>query len=198
MSKSTKVIAALGVAAGLGVASLPAATFAATAQSRQVQIQANVSESHTISVDDATKSTTNLNPGATDATLSSTITIDSNNPKGYSLTVAASGNENHVTDLWNSGASSAIAAFSSEQTTLSNETPGWGGKLASAYTGASGLTATGYNGFTTTGSQVVYSSNALASDIENEYVVNYGIALAPNQATGQYSGAVTYTLSATE
>lgn len=198
MSKSTKVIAALGVAAGLGVAALPAATFAATAQSRQVQITANVGETHTIAVDANSVSTGDLNPGATDATLSSTITVDSNNPTGYSVTIAASGTEGHVSDLWNAGASSAIPAFSTPQSTLTGGTAGWGVKLGAAYTGATVLNPDTYVGLGATGSQVVYTNNAVSGNLENEYVVNYGIALDSNQPTGAYSGAVTYTLSATE
>ena len=81
MSKVTKTIAALGVVAGLGVAALPLASYAADTQN--IAVEAEIGS--TISVETPTAATVELAPtyGAAATTGSSSVTVKTNNLNGF-------------------------------------------------------------------------------------------------------------------
>ena len=92
MSKVTKTIAALGVVAGLGVAALPLASYAAEENPSTVNLTARLQDSLSLNVSKNELSFELENGGAvvTDATAA---TVTTNSGKGYDLNIkAASGN----------------------------------------------------------------------------------------------------------
>ena len=90
MSKVTKTIAALGVVAGLGVAALPLASYAANPT--RVNLTANLDDSLSLSVTE-TELAFELENGGAVVTDETAATVTTNSGKGYDLNIkAASGN----------------------------------------------------------------------------------------------------------
>jgi len=92
MSKSTKIIAALGVAAGLGVAALPFGAFALEIGTKpgpvttDVELEVTVNSAIAIAADAAKVSKT-MTPNAADSG-TSTLTVSTNDTDGYTLSVS--------------------------------------------------------------------------------------------------------------
>ena len=83
MTKTTKIIAALGVVAGIGVAALPISSFAASTQ--DVTVRVTIGSSIAVGVDQDTTEVT-MSPNQTDAsTLKTKVTVTTNNAAGYQL-----------------------------------------------------------------------------------------------------------------
>ncbi|MDO4889426.1 MAG: hypothetical protein Q4A25_01900 [Candidatus Saccharibacteria bacterium] len=214
MSKSTKIIAGLGVAAALGVAALPMASFAAN-YSVTVPVQATVANGVKIEVKDmnATPSDwvaaqqpdadgtnafadltavnfgSSLAPGVGVSLLDQTeIRVTTNYPSGYTLSAV-------TTDLTGDPASS-IADFESVTAVNAsgNTTSGWGIQVAKNGTALAAFVdgaTTGYKG----ANGQIDSVNGLTGLTTNVYVANYGINIAASQAAGTYSGSATYTVA---
>ena len=89
--------------------------------------------------------------------------------------------------------SGSIAAFTTPTAVAEtgNTTSGWGisvQKNADAYVLGSATTYTGSNG-------VFETVSGLTGKTVNTYVANYGLNVAEDQAAGNYSGSVTYTVA---
>ena len=214
MSKSTKIIAGLGVAAALGVAALPMASFADN-YSALVPVEATVANSVKIEVKDmnadtpawvaaqqADASGTNafadletinfgsaIAPGAGVAKADQTeIRVTTNFPAGYTIGAVTTDLEQTI------GSGSASIADFATATAVSasgNTTSGWGinvQKNASDYVLGSATTYIGSNGTFETVSD-------LTGQTVNTYVANYGLNVSATQAAGTYSGSVTYTVA---
>lgn len=179
MTKTTKIIAALGVVAGLGVAALPLASNAA--ESADVTLTVTVGKAIELTVDSATKAVS-INPGATDNSLSTTATVTTNDSDGYLVYLADADNDTNLVSGTN-----YIPAFTAGQATLSAAASGWGVKLpgASEYVGVPAADATH-------ATSLVVANEATVADAE-DYVVEYGIAIAGDQASGVYTDTVTFT-----
>lgn len=217
MSKSTKIIAALGVAAGLGVAALPAATFAAeTVQT--VPLKVVVADSFELSVT-STADTTDpetgevtkgaftgatgvaLAAGASDNASSSTILAKSNRTGGYKVTVAGTGSDwNNGTTLKRSATDAdGIAPYENPVTYDGFEnystTTGWGIRIASSDEGVTtgNFNATTYTGVSGTNNIIEYSETT-SGNAGKSVVANYGVSLKDGQPAGTYIGNITYTL----
>ena len=202
MSKSTKVIAALGVAAGLGIAALPAATFAEAQYTNNV-VPLKVIINDTLSLagvttgDFASTEGLTLAAGQNDSTSKTVWTAISNDTDGWTVSVAPTDTGTNI--LSNGVAADDISPFTSEVTDLStNTTSGWGIKLnnlaqAVSATG-SHFTTSGFTGVTTGPDQVVTSSTT-SGTAGQTFETIYGIDLADDQAAGTYSGSITFTIA---
>jgi hypothetical protein len=84
MTKYAKIMATFGVLAGLGVASLPLATFAAN--NSETTVKVTVQEGISIANDNATVDLGNKTPGEA-GTATSKLTAATNNATGLSITV---------------------------------------------------------------------------------------------------------------
>lgn len=93
MSKYTKVVATLGVITGLGIASLPLATFAApipldgsVPSSQNVVVQLTVGDAVAVAVDSNNVNAGNVSPNQT-KNVSTTVSYATNHNTGMTLTV---------------------------------------------------------------------------------------------------------------
>lgn len=213
MSKSTKIIAGLGVAAALGVAALPVASFAAD-YSATVPVKATVANSIKIEVKDNNATTPawvaaqqadaggvnafadlttvdfgNIAPGAgTSLAAQTELRVTTNYPAGYTISAT-------TTDLDHaSQAGVDIPAFSTDTAIAAtgNTTSGWGINVQRTTNTATYLigSATEYNG--NDGTAAFETQSGLTGLTANEYTVGYGINVADDQASGEYNGSVTF------
>lgn len=175
MTKSTKIIAALGVIAGLGVAALPIGAFAASTQ--EVTVKVNIDSSISLGVDQAMTQVT-MAPNQADSTsLKTKLTVATNNAAGYKLEVK---DKDADTSL-KSGANSIPAAAS-----VTAGTAAWNVK------GGDKVFASG--AAITAADQLVAESNAPAASAQTD--MTYGVSTASNQASGTYQDIITYTATA--
>lgn len=195
MSKYTKIIAALGIVAGIGVASLPLSTFAATTQ--DVTVKVIIGEQLSLSVDSANSDTEQTMTGSQVKTdeMKSTLKVSTNHQAGYKLVVAdkdADTGLKHTVN--NSLAIPAIAA----RGTLASGTAAWGLQVNAAYSGTT-ISNTQWDPIpANTGTAlVVRNSGALTTAVtDEESVVKYGVATAAGQPAGTYQDVITYTVTA--
>lgn len=182
MSKSTKVIAALGVVAGLGVAALPAFTYAATADA---EVEVTVTSSISIAVEgtDSTASKVSMAPNELKegGEFKSTIKVTTNNVAGYDATVKAKAEKD--VNLTSSDSNTIPAASG----TLTAGTAGWGYRV-----GTSG----DWVAVTTTEANIKNAGTNANGYTNDATVVEYGVATASAQPTGTYSATLTYTATA--
>lgn len=217
MSKSTKIVAGLGVAAALGVAALPVASFAAD-YSVTVPVTAEIGSSVKIEVKDNQASTptwvaaTTADSGSTHAFADLTtvafsgapgygeeqtdltrIRVTTNYPSGYTI-FATTTDLDHAT-----AASTSIPAFTSATAivTSGNTASGWGIRVKENPDAVSPATptykigsATQYNG--NDGTAAFETVSGLTERTEHEYSVDYGINVSNTQASGSYAGSVTF------
>lgn len=201
MTKSTKFVAALGVAAGIGIAALPFGAFAVTytptpyeesPESADVTINLVVSDGVGIAVDtdDATTSSDQdadkhtalvsktLMPNAT-GSQSGTVTIGTNSKAGMNLTVVDKDSEVRLT-----GDQTSPSYIPATDNALTAGTAGWnisGGLLT--------------NKAITTTAQTVYTGTGAE---ERDVAMTYNFATDADQAAGTYSDVITYTVAVNE
>ena len=190
MTKSTKIVAALGVAAGLGIAALPAgAIFAtdlipfdyttATDADKDVTVKLNVGESIAIATegDECDAGTTAVKSTASCA---QKIAGGTNNEFGFTLSV----NDDADTSLARVGGTGAgndiIEAVDGALGGSASWAAGW--NLTGGALNAKGIT---------TGLQTVMVTDQ-AEDAQ--IVMTYNIATKPNQTIGDYEDTITYTI----
>ena len=172
MSKITKTIAALGVVAGLGVAALPLASYAATTQN--IAVQAEIGEM--LSVDTPTVATVELAPtnGAAAKESSSSVTVNTNHRTGFTLNIKDSDSDTGLT-----GTGGTIAAG----TVLDGTVSAW------AYKGGDKATFTAI-----TATDVALKTTAAPTTADGETVeITFAVAADEDQAAGTYTGGVTVT-----
>lgn len=176
MSKITKTIATLGVVAGLGVAALPLASYAATSDT--VTVNALVDTSMSVSLD---KDSVSLEPDAggvpvnTEGTQTITATATTNNTNGYKLTLTDGDSTNHY--LANGGNHIAPGVPTQGDSF-------WGVKF--------GADAESY---VSIASAPVITGNATTDDGET-HSLDVGVSASAGQVPGTYSGALTVTIAA--
>lgn len=174
MTKSTKIIAALGVIAGLGVAAFPIGAFAAD---QDVTVKVKIDSSISLGVDQAVTQVTMTPNQVNDSSLKTELTVATNNAAGYKLQVK---DKDADTSL-KSGANSIPAAAS-----VTAGTAAWNVK------GGDKVFASG--AAITAADQLVTESNAPAASAKTN--MTYGVSTASNQASGTYQDVITYTATA--
>ncbi len=177
MTKTTKIIAALGVVAGIGVAALPISSFAASTQ--DVTVRVTIGSSIAVGVDQDTTEVT-MSPNQTDtSTLKTKVTVTTNNATGYQLQV-----KDKDTDTGLKSGTNVIPAAAS----LSAGTAGWNVKGGDKVF-ASGAAITAADQLVMEADTPPAASGAIAN-------MTYGVATATNQASGTYTDIITYTATA--
>ena len=172
MSKITKTIAALGVVAGLGVAALPLASYAATTQNIAVEAEIGA----TLSVGAPTVATVELAPTNGQAAVegSSSVKVNTNNLSGFTLNIKDSDSETGLT-----GDSGTIAAG----TVLDGTESAW------AYKGGDTAAYTAI----TTADVALKTTDAPTTAAGETVEITFGVAADEDQAAGTYTGGVTVT-----
>lgn len=175
MTKSTKIIAALGVIAGLGVAALPIGAFAASTQ--EVTVKVNIDSSISLGVDQAMTQVTMAPNQANTTSLKTKLTVATNNAAGYKLEVK---DKDADTSL-KSGTNTIPAAASVAAGTSAWNVKG-GDKI---FQSGAAITAA---------DQLVAESSAPVASAQTD--MTYGVSTASNQASGTYQDVITYTATA--
>lgn len=179
MSKTKKVVVALGVATALGIATLPLSTFAASSTS-DITVKVKIGSVIALSADNQLTET-NLNPNNVNTTaLKTRLTVATNSRNGYKLTVK---DKDANTNLASTETSDVIPALAGN---LTAGTAGWnisGGELNKA-----AVTAT---------DQVVKTNpNSTHASINEDIQMTYGVSTSASQAQGTYSDVIVYTATA--
>src|SRR5574344_424052 len=184
MSKSTKIIAALGIAAGLGVAALPLSSFAALdlngvngdAKTMDVTVSATVGSSVAIAVNAATEpATINLTANAS-GTSTSKVEYATNSSTGLTLSL-----KDKDTDLnLKSGDTDVIPAAAA----VAAGTSAWN------ITGGTSVCQAG--AAITSADQEVVKTTAAVND---STTMTYGVSTSADQHPGTYTDVITYTAS---
>ena len=219
--KSTKIIAGLGVAAALGVAALPVASFAAggTTTKGTVTVNASVNGHLTIKMTNSagTESDDIANTTSWTDTVgfgslankeqkviagATKIEVDTNYPNAYTLTGAATALANSVSG----GGSIALTdgynfdTAGSAEDTYTATTSVWGIKVVKSGNDSTLTNTDGYSS-STYKSLASGTIDSIASSTENQdntYAISYGIGISPSQASGNYSGSIVYTVTTTD
>ncbi len=222
MSKTTKIIAALGVVAGLGVAALPAFTYAQTVEG-DVNVQAEVLSAIAITIegnqDSGTPAVDTYMPSGTAAIGS----YDTTGKTAYSSLAQNQVSSTKTTILPNAlveGAS--MSDFGSLITVYTNDAGGYTLTVADANTDTSlknaandeipvldtttnplqaGNAAWGFKGGLITSWTAMPASDETAATIKNgsavtageQTTVLYAVSTSATQPTGTYSDVITYT-----
>ena len=187
MSKTTKIIATLGVVAGLGVAALPMGAFAAdSAATQEVEVTVTIGESISIAIDgDGTGTYTdpNISVDMEQNSISedqySTISISTNSENGYKLTVKDSDDNTSLLNA-DDGVSTIPAG-----TSIAAGTAAWAikGGLLTDYTAMVASDA----------EALVLAERDSATDGLETTTINYGFSTAPSQEQGAYKDTIVYT-----
>ena len=208
--KSTKIIAVAGVVAGLGVAALPALTFATSTVAGEVELTAEVSEaiamtilgngdSSTAGVDVYTPTGASTIDGHTVGNLYDPTDLETSSstvsllPNAEDTTTATSA----VTVYTNAAGGYTLSVKDADSTTALTHTDGTSTIPASA-TISAGTAAWGYkvgegNFAAITASDVqIATASAPTSGGDTTNVV-YGVSTASTQKTGTYSDTIIYT-----
>lgn len=210
MTKSTKIIAALGVAAGLGIAALPAgAIFADTnllpmeydehsADAEDVTIQLNVGESLAlgVSANECTGDTDDATDGIQNFTVKDTgkcvmsVAGGTNGANGFILSVAT---KTGYSDNMRLGATYPTTFTETDQNTVK-------AKSDVTISGATDATA-GWNltgGLLTKKATTSAAQAMLVTESAHQYQipVTYDFGTRSDQEAGHYSTVLTYTIAA--
>lgn len=193
MVKTSKIIATLGVAAGLGVALLPLATYAET-DSETVNVEVSswltLAVTNNSETPDAGSATVAMQKGATDTSLQHIIEVSGNYNKGYELTMAA----DHATL---NGPSSrtipSISGTSLPEPGTGASGHGWGYRVKAH--GESDFPSA-WNAIPTTATPIGGTTEAARTDVFDETTtVNFGIVTAEDEVAGTYTAEITYVAS---
>lgn len=187
MSKMTKTIAALGVVAGLGVAALPLSSYAATTNNpATVDVLATVNGTISMTVADEEINVGTVTPGGEIASKSTTVTVSTNNEKGYKLEMTDSDTNTNMLqidangDPLNGGASIPTGD-------MSTAASGWG------YSVDNGTT---FNSVPPLGGTPATIANSTTAVTDEATTVTFGVKAASGQAEGNYKGTVVFTATA--
>ena len=233
MSKTTKIIAALGVVAGLGVAALPAFTYATASVDGDAEVIVEVASAISLSIagnndeatgygkffesnpagayTDANGLNTNTSSsivqtvpnkiiegnetsGAEGEGFLSTLTVNTNDTGGYSLSVKAATSA----DVDLTSGSDTIPAIETAGS-FTQGTAAWGIKTAADYSssdqGAAAADIKNDKWYpVTTTNQTIRTAKTSATGYTNEVSkVYYGVSTGTAQPTGTYQATLTYT-----
>ena len=217
MSKKTKIIAALGVAAGLGVAALPAASFASSTVAGEVELSADVNEAIAMTIlgnGDPTSGDPAVGvPGVDVYTPTGASTIDGHpvgtlydplNLETSSSTVSLLPNAadtttatSAITVYTNAAGGYNLSVKDADNTTALTHTDGTStipaGSTISAGTAAWGYKVGDGNFTAITASDVQIDTHSGPTSGGNTTNVTYGVSTASDQKTGTYSDTIIYT-----
>lgn len=199
--KSAKIIATLGVAAGLGVALLPLATYAVDPSDATEGTVVKVKVSDSIAVEVTAEN-------YTDSTNAIVVAQGEENVNGLIHTVNVKGNTRNDYNLYVSGKDGKTDLQHKQVTgakipTLSadaeNLTAGsWGYQ----YSGIDNETYNGtwkkVQGSVGAAAAIHTAGSARTGNYDENYKVKYGVKAAPNQLSGEYEATVVYTATAAE
>lgn len=182
MSKITKTIAALGVVAGLGVAALPLASYAAD-DSLDTAITVTASLGDAISIESSASSINKMTLTAGGPVVASNqldITVVTNATNGYTVSIE-DGDEN-----------TALVGTGSNRETINAGDPdqnksAWGYKFGETIEGIDSYTAI------TTELKQVAEKNAKTNDSGDVYKLGFGASAAASLTPDTYTGSVTLT-----
>lgn len=181
MTKSTKIIAALGVVAGIGVAcALPAATHAAD-PTATTQITATVDETLSMTATPSVAGEIPVGGAITElknGTESGKIIIISNNSKGYTVTAQATG-------------AGGTALKSAEANTIAYGAPAVGTSAWGMYVTTPTTTESLFDLKTT--QETLYTRDSVTPGVSDTITTAYKASVAADQAQGTYEGQVTFT-----
>lgn len=187
MQKSKKIIATLGVVAGLGVATLPLASYAAT---HDTTVSLTVSPAISMSVTGTTSVT--LEPNRADlTTMSNSVSISTNNLKGYTLTVADKDTDNALVHT-----TKTDKKIPSTDATPTAGTSSWAVQAGGNYTGMTAGFDTAWKAMPKSDGTalIIRKTGEVANAITNEVsVLKIGVALSDSQETGTYTDQIVYT-----
>ncbi len=173
MSKSTKIMAVFGVAAALGVAALPLASYADNTYSATTDITVSINETFSVTAT-AAVNTSVTNNAAIDATMKPKVTVTTNHATGWTLSAKTT----HTGGPALKSGSNQIAAGTPAQGTSA-----WA---------LSGGDLTGYTALSATDTLVKSASVATdTTGVETEFTI--GVTASSSQASGTYEGTITWT-----
>lgn len=185
MSKTTSALIALGVVAGLGAAALPLSTYAdGNPKTAQVGVTLEIEDELSIEAD---KNTSDKLVDLSEGSDSVTLTVITNNQKGYDLTIKGSA-EGHPTTLTSETGSPIVAGtgIPTAPAALDNSTDSqWGYRLTD-------WTANMYAGVTPSDVSINKTNTATTSTGDTTEVT-FGVSLKDGQEAGTYNGEVTFT-----
>lgn len=184
MSKTTNALIALGVVAGLGAAALPLSSYAADPATDKVGVTLTIEDELTIEADKSTTDKVDLS--GTGHTGAVTLTVVTNNQKGYNLGIMGSAATNPTSLTSDLGDQiTAVAGTLASPAALSATTSEWGYRLADTeadkYAGVTGDNA------------VIKTTDAPTGTSGDETVVTFGASIKDGQPAGTYNGEVTFT-----
>ncbi len=187
MTKSTKIIAALGVVAGIGVAALPLTSYAAE---NDVTVTVNVSSA--ISQNITSTNTVTLAPNAADtSTMKINSSISTNDLDGYTITVK---DKDTNTALVHTTTPAHTIPTGAGQPTAG--TASWAVKAAAAYSGqTAGLNTTWTAMPASSASPLTLRNKSAGAAVTTNEVstLEIGVATAAAQPTGAYADTIVFT-----
>ena len=189
MSKYSKIVATLGVITGLGIASLPLASFAApiplvdgTPKTANVKVKLTVGDAVAIAVDSNDANAGNAAPSQTKSA-TSTVSYATNKATGMTLTVKDQDTDTNMTVTGHTGTvvgTDVIAAGTQGATAGQGQWSIKGGLLA---------TDTAMVKSNETALKVAESSAPINTDVN----VTYNISTGTSQLPGTYEDTIVYT-----
>lgn len=180
MKNTTKLISALTIVAGLGVAMLPLGSYAATTSNTKLQV--TIGETLSIATSDDNNTVDSAISGKSEGQLKETLTINSNKGNGYTVTVKAATTDPNMTIQ--GGGNEKIEALSAEGALEAGK---WGLRV-----GGSG-NYLAVKGSDQEGTTVIDKTGVAVNDASE---INYGVFPAANQKAGTYSVDLVYTVTA--
>ncbi len=199
MTKSTKIIAALGVAAGLGIAALPAGSIFAEGEvlipldygqsyGATTNVNLTVDEAVTLATqktDCAGKNASNQNLAISDTgTCAEVVAGATNAANGFIMKVSLNENETDYLALDHTAQTEDSAKVASvDGSAVTTATPGWnitGGALTNNAPGAYGAGVT-----------VMQTKSAKNAELD----MTYNFATRADQQAGDYSTQILYTIA---
>ncbi len=173
MSKSTKIMAVFGVAAALGVAALPLASYADNTYSATTDITVSINETFSVTAT-AAVNTSVTNNAAIDATMKPKVTVTTNHATGWTLSAKTTHTGGPALK---SGSNSIGAAVPSTGTSA------WAIK---------GGSKTSYTALSATDTLMASSSTPTSgTGVITTFTI--GVTASPSQAAGSYTGTITWT-----
>ncbi len=222
MSKLTSAIAVLGVVAGLGVAALPLSSYAAETTDKVDGLKVTdygtdaspegngIVEQNTAIKMKISKMLT-IETGAAEVELTTsdgtnykgdplTVTVATNNTKGYKLTIAGSASTTVKSNLTSgTNTSDVIIPASGTVATpaplaLNGGASAWGYNVSGDHKAAGFTDNTKYAGVTDDGATIASSAAPTTND-GVATTVTFGAVVKDGQPAGEYTGQVTFTAS---
>lgn len=181
MRKSTKVMAGLGVVAGLGIALAPLATFAASAGSNTLEL--NINSNCTV---DSTLG--NISGTWAETTEAGAKDVDLIKGGEANDTLKFSCNQNSKVKVY-----AAATALTGPEVIPVTSVKAKYSAVGTGMTISNGWDASAYKAFTNTDATQIASGTAPASGDFGVKVDGYKVTITANQQAGSYTGTVTYT-----